>query len=103
MIHDMQVIKPGATLYTVLHLVAPTFGHLAAFAAAWNEAVPLVDGRDVINLGGKRSVGYGACAVVMEKHPNSYRYNADKLVAAYEGHLHDHRAEILALLEEITG
>lgn len=103
MIHDMQVIKPGATLYTGLHLAVPTFGHLAAFAAAWNEAAPRVDGRDVINLGGKRSVGYGACAVVVEKHPNSYQYDADELVAAYETHLRDHRAEILALLEEITG
>src|SRR5690606_14795779 len=102
MIHDMQVIKPGATLYTGLHLVAPTFGHLAAFATAWNEAAPWVDGRGVINLGGKRSVGYGACAVVEEKHPSSYRYNADELVAAYETHLRDHRAEILTLLEEIT-
>src|SRR5690606_9533667 len=26
MIHDMQVIKPGATLYTGLHLFVPTFG-----------------------------------------------------------------------------
>src|SRR5690606_12434814 len=38
MISDMQVIKPGATLYTGLHLFVPTFGHIAAFAAAWNGA-----------------------------------------------------------------
>ena len=65
--------------------------------------MPTVDGRPVLNLGGKRSVGYGACAVVVEEHPNSYQYDADELVAAYETHLRDHRAEILALLEEITG
>src|SRR5690606_36902517 len=103
MIHDMQVIKPGATLYSGLHLAVPTFWHLAAFAAAWNEAAPRVEGRDVINLGGELSVGYGACAVGVEKHPNYYQYDADELVAAYETHLRDHRAEILALLEEITG
>jgi len=105
MIHDMQVIKPGATLYTGLHLVAPTFGHLAAFATAVTEAMPTVDGRPVLNLGGKRATGYGQCAVELDaswKIPDQYRDVAG-LVAAYEDHLRTHRAEILTLLEEITG
>lgn len=102
MISDMQVIKPGATLYTGLHLFVPTFGHIAAFAAAWNEAAPRVDGRDVINLGGKRSVGYGQCEVTIVEAWD-LPFQTSELVAAYETHLRDHRAEILALLEEITG
>lgn len=105
MIHDMQVIKPGATLYSGLHLTVPTFGHLAAFAAAWLEAAPRVDGRQVINLGGKRATGYGQCAVELDasgQMPDQYR-DIEGLAAAYETHLRDNRDAILALLEEITG
>lgn len=101
MINDMQVIKPGATLYTGLHLAVPTFGHLAAFVTAWSEAAPHVDGRQVINLGGKRAVGYGQCQV--DADWQSLEQLSDGLVAAYETHLRDHREEILNLLGEITG
>lgn len=102
MISDMQVIKPGATLYTGLHLFVPTFGHIAAFAASFHAAAPRVDGRDVINLGGKRSVGYGQCEVTIVEEWD-LPFQTSELAAAYETHLRDHRAEILALLEEITG
>src|SRR5690606_33932854 len=57
MIQDMQVIKPGATLYSGLHLAVPTFGHLAAFTAAWNEAAPRVDAPARPSGGDPRSPG----------------------------------------------
>lgn len=99
MIYDMQVIKPGATLFTGLHLYAPTQGHVAALAVALDEAAPILDGHRVLHLGGKRSVGYGAC-----------RLDADltrlgdlaALRAEYEAHLAAHRDTITALLDEVT-
>src|SRR5690606_38612511 len=100
MISDMQVIKPGATLYTGLHLFVPTFGHLAAFTAAWLDAAPHVDGRRVINPGGTRSGGYGLCEVTTGEAWH-LPCQPSRLVAAYETPRRDHRAEILARLEEI--
>lgn len=96
MIYDMQVIKPGATLYTGLHLATPTWGHTAAFGAALDEAAPEIDGRRVINLGGKRSTGYGQCAL------GQVDYDLAGARGDYESHLCDNRDEILALLDQVT-
>lgn len=100
MIYDMQVIKPGAVLYTGLHLLAPTPGHVAALAVAIDEAMPVVDGRRVLALGGKRSTGYGACAV--NDGLDAFGDLAG-LRAAYEAHLAERRGDILALLKDVVG
>lgn len=100
MIYDMQVIKPGAVLWTGLHLAAPTPGHVAALAVAVDEAAPLVDGRRVIALGGKRSTGYGSCTVEIDL---SGFGDLATLRAAYEQHLRDRRDDIAALLREVVG
>ena len=97
MIFDQQVIKAGAVLSTGLHLATPTPGHVAALATALDEAAPLVDGRRIINLGGKRSTGHGQCALT-DQLPLDITGHRD----AYENHLRTHRDDILALLEEIT-
>lgn len=99
MIYDMQVIKPGAVLWSGLHLAAPTPGHTAALVTALHEAAPVVDGRRVINLGGKRSTGFGQCRLDADISPLG---DIDALRAAYEEHLHAHRDGILALLAEVT-
>lgn len=99
MIYDMQVIKPGATLYTGLHLATPTAGHVAAFFTALAEAAPEVDGRRVINLGGKRSTGYGQCALdTLPEVETTVSTRQD----AYEDHLRDNRDDILTLLDQVT-
>lgn len=124
MIYDMQVIKPGAVLYSGLHLYAPTAGHVAALAVAVDEAAPMVDGRRVTGLGGRRSVGYGQCRVdVADTKEDRHEINGVRITinrrdmplrgfqagdvaemrAAYEQHLRDHRDEALDLLAEITG
>lgn len=100
MIYDMQVIKPGAVLYTGLHLLAPTPGHIAALAVAVDEAMPQVDGRRVLALGGKRSTGYGACAV---NDGLDALGDLAALRAAYEAHLAERRGDILALLKDVVG
>lgn len=100
MIYDMQVIKPGAVLYSGLRLATPTGGHAAAFYAAVDEAAPVVDGRRTINLGGKRSTGYGQCAL---EAPPEVETNISVRRDVYEQHLQEHRADILALLTEVTG
>lgn len=99
MIYDMQVIKPGAVLFSGLHLAAPTPGHRAALATALTEAAPDLDGRRVINLGGKRSTGFGACRLNADLTPLG---NPDVLRTAYETHLHANRDDVLALLDEVT-
>lgn len=99
MIYDMQVIKPGAVLYSGLHLAAPTPGHTAALAVALDEAAPVVDGRRIINLGGKRSTGYGQCRLDVDTGPLG---DMAELRGAYEAHLAAHRDDILALLGEVT-
>lgn len=99
MIYDMQVIKPGAVLWSGLHLAAPTPGHAAAFATAIDEAAPLVDGRRVITLGGKRATGYGQCALDIDTAPLG---DLPGLRDAYETHLRAHREALLALLSEVT-
>ena len=98
MIYDQQVIKAGAVLSTGLHLATPTEGHVAALATALDEAAPLVEGRRVINLGGKRSTGHGQCAIDGELPLDIPGHRA-----AYESHLASHRDEILDLLTEVTG
>lgn len=100
MIYDMQVIKPGAVLYSGLHLLAPTPGHIAALAVALDEAMPIVDGRRVLALGGKRSTGYGSCAVEADLAPLG---DLAALRAAYEAHLRERRDDIIALLKDVVG
>lgn len=100
MIYDMQVIKPGAVLWSGLHLAAPTPGHAAALATALAEAAPVTDGRPVIHLGGKRSTGFGACRLDADTGPLG---DVAALRTAYEQHLLDNRDAILALLAEVTG
>lgn len=102
MIYDMQVIKPGAMLYTGLHLAAPTSGHLAAFATALDEAAPVIEGRRIISLGGKRSTGYGQCALDIARPVPDPVVELGPLRAEYEDHVRAHREDILALLDEIT-
>lgn len=99
MIYDMQVIKPGAVLFGGLHLYAPTAGHVAALAVALDEAAPEVGGHRTIALGGKRSVGYGACRLDADLTALG---DITALRAEYEAHLHAHAGEIVALLEEVT-
>ncbi|WP_017602214.1 hypothetical protein [Nocardiopsis lucentensis] len=99
MIYDMQVIKPGATLYTGLHLATPTEGHVAAFYTALDEAAPKTDRRRLLNLGGKRSTGYGQCAV---DTPTEVETTISVRRDAYEAHLVDNRTEVLELLDEVT-
>lgn len=99
MIYDMQVVKPGSVLWSGLHLAAPTAGHAAALAAALLQAAPDTDGRPVLHLGGKRSTGFGACRLEADLAPLG---DADALAGAYEQHLRDNRADVLALLDEVT-
>lgn len=98
MIYDMQVIKPGAVLSAGLHLSAPTAGHALALAVAIDEAAPTVDGRRIINLGGKRSTGYGVCKAEADWAALG---DLQTMRADYETHLHSHRDEILSLLDEV--
>jgi hypothetical protein len=102
MIYDAQVIKPGAVLFTGLHLHAPSPGHVAALATALDEAAPAVDGQRRIVLGGKRSAGYGTCIT-----DAGNAFGGDGLVAelraSYEEHLRASRDAVLALLAEVTG
>lgn len=100
MIYDMQVIRPGAVLFGGLHLYAPTAGHVAALAVAVDEAAPDLDGRRTLNLGGKRSVGYGACLLAADLSPLA---DLRRQRAEYEAHLRSHRDEILTLLAEVVG
>lgn len=100
MIYDMQVIKPGATLWSGLHLAAPTAGHQAALAVAIDEAAPIVDGRRIINLGGKRSTGYGQCRLDTDL---TVLGDLPALRDAYEAQLRTRRDDILTLLTEVTG
>jgi hypothetical protein len=100
MIYDMQVIRPGAVLFSSLDLYAPTVGHVAALAVAVDVAAPSAGGRRTIGLGGKRSSGFGACLLEADLSPLG---GVGALRAEYEAHLHAHRAQILALLEEMTG
>jgi hypothetical protein len=100
MIYDMQVIKPGAVLWSGLHLATPTPGHIAALATALDEAAPETDGRRIIHLGGKRSTGYGQCRLDAD---TSALGDIPQLRAAYEQHLRDQRETILTLLAEVTG
>ncbi len=98
MIYDMQVIKPGAVLYAGLHLAAPTAGHALALAAAIDCAAPAMDGRRIIALGGKRSIGYGQCTIEADWAGLG---DLAAMRADYEHHLVAHRDEILALLDEV--
>ncbi|WP_289009000.1 hypothetical protein [uncultured Thermomonospora sp.] len=100
MIYDMQVIKPGAVLWSGLHLYAPTAGHVAALAVAVDEAAPEVAGHRILPLGGKRSVGFGSCRLEADL---TVLGDVAELRAQYEAHLHAHREEILTLLDEVTG
>lgn len=100
MIYDMQVIKPGAVLWSGLHLYAPTAGHVAALAVAVDEAAPEVAGHRILPLGGKRSVGFGSCRLQADL---TVLGDVAELRAQYEAHLHAHREEILTLLDEVTG
>lgn len=100
MIYDMQVIKPGAVLWTTLHLSVPTPGHVAALAVAIDEAMPMVAGRRTLALGGKRSTGFGSCAVDADLSPLG---DMGELRAAYEQHLRERRDDIVALLREVVG
>jgi hypothetical protein len=99
MIYDMQVIKPGAVLFGGLHLYAPTAGHVAALAVAIDEAAPETAGHRVLALGGKRSVGFGACRLEADL---SVLGDLPGLRAQYEAHLRAHRDQITALLDEVT-
>lgn len=99
MIYDMQVIKPGAALWTGLHLYAPTAGHVAALAVAVDEAAPVLGGHRTLHLGGKRSVGYGACRLDADL---SALGDVAALRGEYEAHLRAHRDQITALLDEVT-
>ena len=100
MIYDMQVIKPGAVLWTGLHLLTPTPGHIAALAVAIDEAMPIVDGRRILALGGKRSTGYGSCAVEADLTGLG---DLAALRAAYEAHLREHRDTIITMLKDVVG
>lgn len=99
MIYDMQVIKPGAVLWSGLHLYAPTVGHAAALAVALDEAAPELGGTRTLHLGGKRSVGYGACRVEADLADLG---DIARVRAEYEAHLHAHRDTIVELLGEVT-
>ncbi|MGI5273135.1 hypothetical protein ACQEUU_37705 [Nonomuraea sp. CA-218870] len=99
MIYDLQVIKPGAVLWGGLTLSCPTPGHVAALAVAVDEAMPVVSGRRVLALGGKRSTGYGTCAV----EADFAGVDIASLREAYEAHLRGRRDAILALLSEVVG
>lgn len=99
MIYDMQVIKAGAVLYGGLTLSAPTAGHVTAAAVAITEAAPVTGGHRIMHLGGKRSVGYGACRLLADLAPLG---ELAEQRGAYEEHLVAHRDEILTLLDEIT-
>jgi hypothetical protein len=102
MIHDMQVIKPGAVLWSGLHLSAPTAGHVAALAVALDEAAPEVAGQRIIGLGGKRAQGYGRCSLHVNLAPLGGAGGIATLRTAYEAHLREHRDQILSLLDELT-
>lgn len=101
MIHDMQVVKPGAILYTTVRASAPTAGHVAALAVALDEAAPLRAGQRVVHLGGKRAQGFGACVVHADL--GAVFGDVGDLRAVYEQHLRDNRAEVLSLISEVTG
>ena len=100
MIFDLQVLKPGSTLWGAFILEVPTLGHIAALATAIGLAAPVRDGRREMTLGGKRSTGYGTCLVeVGDLTPAdiaAYRRE-------YEAHLLARRGEIVGLLREVTG
>lgn len=99
MIYDTQVIKPGATLWSGLHLYAPTAGHVAALAVALDEAAPDLSGTRILHLGGKRSAGYGACRLDADL---TVLGDVPALRAGYETHLHANADVIVALLDEVT-
>lgn len=104
MIYDMQVIKAGTVLYTGLTLQAPTIGHVAALAVALDEAAPQIAGQREITLGGKRSVGFGRCALYSNLGSAFDRHGGiNPLREAYEQHMREHRNEILTLLAELVG
>lgn len=102
MIYDAQVIKPGAVLWTAVHLHAPSPGHVAALAAALDEAAPVRDGCRRVVLGGKRSAGYGTCLIDGDAVLGGAG-TVTELKRSYEAHLLAHRDEALALLAEVTG
>lgn len=104
MIYDMQVVKPGTVLYTAFTLQAPTIGHVAALAVAVDEAAPLVAGQREIFLGGKRSVGFGRCAVYGRIDDAFTPHGGiQTLREAYEQHMRERKTEILDLLGELVG
>lgn len=100
MIHDMQVIRPGSVLFAGLHCYCPAAGHLAALAAACDEAMPGLDGRRTMTLGAGRAHGHGTCEV------SGLAAIGDlaAMKAAYEDHLRAAgRSAVLGLLDRMTG
>lgn len=104
MIYDMQVVKAGTVLYSAFTLQAPTIGHVAALAVALDEAAPVVAGQRELFLGGKRSVGFGRCAVYAAVNDVFAAHGGVPVLRqAYEQHMRERKSEILALLGELVG
>lgn len=111
MLYEFGGIMAGSVLYGEILVHGVTELERAALASAFQYlATDRIDGRMVMRVGAKSSIGYGKIAVELRGsiRVDSPRYVADTaLVAAgdtlaerYTAHMREHRDEILAALDK---
>lgn len=117
MIHEVEVLKAGTRLWGAISFEAVSEFELAALKAALSYACKGrgPDGGLVFHIGAKASVGYGQISIhftgwFREGIRSPEFSSGDSLIPAvsadeyveYVRHLHDHRAEIIAMLQELA-
>lgn len=93
MIYDWQVLRAGAVLFGTLRLAAATAAHVQALRTAWEW----LTSAGTMHLGAKRAQGYGVCQVDAD-------WSAlPDLDGAFVAALHQHPAEVMAILSQAAG